>query len=357
MSVKRTFDAVEFHEGEPMRVITSGVPSIPGQTVYDKCQWLKEHDDQIRLMMLREPRGIPATCANLLVNTNREDCEAGYIIMEQVEYPMMSGGNTIAVATVLLETGMIPMTKEIMEFNLEAPAGVIHIKAQCDLQKKKCVKVEFENVPAFAVYIDKEIDVPHIGKVKVDIAWGGMFYCLIDSTQFKDYGPNGLELKPENGKDISKLSSLITTAAIEQCPVEHPDYPGVGITLSVMHQPPVTPGTYMRTSNWYATGEVDFDDPQTWTGALDRGVCGTGCCALMAVEHAKGNLKVGDPFVNEGLLGIQFDCHITEEIDDFYGHKAIKPAVAGGGWIYGYSKWVLDEDDPFPNGFTIGDIW
>lgn len=351
------FDAVEFHEGEPMRVVTSGVPSIPGNTVYDKMKWLEKNDDQIRLLMLREPRGIPATCCNLLVNTNREDCKCGYIIMEQVEYPMMSGGNTIAVATALLETGIIPMTDEIMEFNLEAPAGVIHIKAYCDLAKKKCAKVEFENVPAFAVYIDKEIDVPHVGKVKVDIAWGGMFYVLIDSTQFKDYGPNGLELIPENGKDISKLSALITTAAIEQCPVEHPDYPGVGITLSVMHQPPVTPGTYMRTSNWYATGPVDFDDPQTWTGALDRGVCGTGCCAFMAVENAKGNLKVGDPFVNEGLLGIKFDCYIKEEIDDFYGHKAVVPVVGGGGWIYGYSKWVLDEDDPFQNGFTIGDIW
>ncbi len=357
MSFIRQFDSVECHEGEPMRVVISGVPSIPGNTVYEKCKWLEKNDDQLRLLMLREPRGIPATCCNLITNTNREDCVAGYIIMEQVEYPMMSGGNTIAVATALLETGMVPMTGPVTEFNLEAPAGLIHIVAECDMTRRKCTKVTFENVPAFAVYLDKEIDVPHVGKVKVDIAWGGMFYCLIDSTQFKDYGPNGLELKPENGKDISKLSSLITTAAIEQCPVEHPDYPGVGITLSVMHQPPVTPGTYMRTSNWYATGKVDFDDPQTWTGALDRGVCGTGTCALMAVEYAKGNLKLNEPFMNEGLLGIQFEGRLIEEIADFHGHRAVVPTVGGQCWIYGFNKWVLDESDPFPNGFTIGDIW
>ena len=357
MTIRRMIDAVEFHEGEPMRVITGGVPSIPGNTVYEKAKWLEANDDQLRLMMLREPRGIPATCCNLLTNTNREDCKAGYIIMEQIEYPMMSGGNTIAVVTALLETGIIPMTDEVMEFNLEAPAGVIGIKAWNDLTKKKCLKVEFANVPAFAVYLDKEIEVPHLGTVTVDIAWGGMFYCCIDATQFKDYGPNGLELLPENGKDICKISSLTTTAAIEQLPVAHPDYPGVGITLSMMHQPPITPGTYMRSSNWYASGEVDFDNPQTWTGALDRGVCGTGSCALMAIEHAKGRLAIGEPFVNEGLLGVQFDCHLSEEIDDFYGYKAVVPHVRGGGWIYGYSKWVLDEDDPFPEGFKVGDIW
>ena len=112
--------------------------------------------------------------------------------MEQVEYPMMSGGNTIAVATALLETGQVKMTGPVTEFNLEAPAGLIHIVAECDMARHKVTKISFENVPAFPVYLDKEIDVPHLGKVKVDIAWGGMFYCLIDSTQFKHYGPNGL---------------------------------------------------------------------------------------------------------------------------------------------------------------------
>lgn len=349
MAFKRMFDAVECHEGEPLRVITNGVPTIPGNSVYEQMLWLKENDDQLRLLMLREPRGIPATCANLIVPAKDPRAAAGFIIMEQTEYPMMSGGNVIAVATALLETGLLPMQEPVTEFNLEAPAGLIHITAECDRGKVK--RVTFENVPAFAVYLDKEINVPHLGKVKVDIAWGGMFYTVIDATQFE-----GLRLVPEMGREITRISALVTRAAMDQCPVEHPDYPGVGITLSIMHEPPTTPGTYMRSSNVVLSGEVDFDKPETWTGALDRGVCGTGTCALMAVEHAKGRLKVGDPFVNEGLLGIQFQGKAIEETE-IHGHKAIVPTVGGQCWIYGFSKWVLDETDPFPNGFTIGDIW
>lgn len=352
MKIARMFDAVECHEGEPMRVITGGVPSIPGDTVAEKRLWLMENDDQIRLLMLREPRGIPAACCNLIVPTKRSDCAAGYIIMEQVEYPMMSGGNTMAVATALLETGMLPMTGPVTEFNLEAPAGPIRITADCDMEKRKVTKVTFENVPAFPMYLDEVIDVPHLGKVTVDISWGGMFYVCIDATQFE-----GLRLVPEKGREIAKISSLVTKAAQEQLPVSHPDYPGIGITLSIMHEPPTTPGTYMRSSNWYATGEIDFDKPETWTGALDRGACGTGTCALMAVEHAKGRLKKGEAFMNEGLLGIRFEGRIIDELGDFHGHKAIVPTVGGQCWIYGFNKWILDDSDPFPNGFTVGDIW
>lgn len=349
MGFKRMFDAVECHEGEPLRVITTGIPTIPGDSVYEQCMWLREHDDQLRLLMLREPRGMPATCANLIVPAKDPRAAAGYIIMEQTEYPMMSGGNTIAVATALLETGLLPMKEPVTEFYLEAPAGLIHITAECSKGKVTCVT--FKNVPSFAVYLDKEIEVPHLGKVKVDIAWGGMFYTVIDATQFE-----GLKLVPEMGREIARISALCTRAAMDQLPVEHPDYPGVGITLSIMHAPPVTPGTYMRSSNVVFTGDIDFDRPETWTGALDRGCCGTGTCALMAVEHAKGRLKVNEPFYNEGLLGVTFTGQAVEETE-IHGHKAIVPTIGGQCWIYGFSKWVLDETDPFPNGFTIGDIW
>src|SRR6188474_39504 len=107
MRFKRTFQTVETHHGLPMRVITSGVPTIPGETVYQQMRWLEQNDDQLRKLMLREPRGYPAACCNLLVPAKHPDAVAGYIIMEQVEYPVMSGGNTIAVATALLETGML----------------------------------------------------------------------------------------------------------------------------------------------------------------------------------------------------------------------------------------------------------
>lgn len=252
MAFKRMFDAIEVHEGEPLRVITTGIPSIPGNSVYEQCMWLREHDDQIRLLMLREPRGIPATCANLIVPAKDPRAAAGFIIMEQTEYPMMSGGNTMAVATALLETGLLPMQEPVTEFYLEAPAGLIHITAAC--KRGKVTQVTFKNVPAFAVHLDREIEVPQLGRVKVDIAWGGMFYTVIDATQF-----SWLKLVPEMGREIARISALCTRAAMDQLPVAHPDYPGVGITLSIMHAPPVTPGTSMRSSNVVLRPARDLD--------------------------------------------------------------------------------------------------
>ncbi|HIU75793.1 MAG TPA: proline racemase family protein [Candidatus Pelethocola excrementipullorum] len=349
MGFKRMFDAVETHCGEPMRVVTSGIPTIPGNSVYEQSNWLKEHDDQFRKLMLREPRGYPPLCCNLIVPAKDPRAKAGYIIMEQTEYPMMSGGNTISVATALLETGMIPMVEPFTEFYLEAPAGLIKIKAEC--HNGKCTQVTFSNVPAFAAYLDKEIDVPHLGKVKVDVAWGGMFYTLIDVRQF-----DGLKLVPEMGREIAKVSALCMQAAKEQLPVEHPDYPGVGISISELHGPTENPDADWQSVNTVFTGDIDFDRPETWTGALDRCACGTGTCALMAAKYAKGELKLNQPFRREGLIGIIFTGHAIEETE-IHGHKAIIPTIGGEAWIYGYSKYVLDETDPFPNGFTVGDIW
>ena len=343
------FHAVETHAGEPMRVITGGVPHIPGDTVYEQMRWLEKNDDQIRQLMLREPRGYPPVCCNLIVPAKHPDAAAGYIIMEQVEYPVMSGGNTISVATVLLETGMLPMTEPVTEFQLEAPAGLIGIKAEC--KDGKVTQVTFKNVPAFAPYIDAVIDVPTLGKVTVDVGWGGMFYAIADVRQFK-----GLELIPEHAKEITRVTALITKAAQEQLPVSHPHYPGIGITIGQLSGPTENPNADWKNVVTVGSGEVDFDNPATWTGAIDRCACGTGTCAKMATLHAKGELKLDQPFRHEGLLGIVYTGNLIEEtrIGDY---KAAVPTISGRSWIYGYNTWVLDPSDPFPNGFTVGDIW
>ncbi|WP_201296992.1 proline racemase family protein [Billgrantia tianxiuensis] len=165
-----------------MRVVTGGIPNIPGKTVHEKMVWLRENDDQLRKLMLREPRGYPPLCCNVIVPPCHPEADAGYVIMEQIEYPVMSGGNTISVATVLLEMGMLPMQEPVTELVLEAPAGLIRIRAECKDGKVK--NVTFRNVPAFAAYLDTEIDVPHLGKVTVDVGWGGMFYVIADVRQF-----------------------------------------------------------------------------------------------------------------------------------------------------------------------------
>ncbi len=161
MSFKRVINVVETHDGEPMRVVTGGVGHIPGNSVYEMEEYLRLYNDGLRKFLLREPRGYPPMCCNIIVPPKHPDAAAGFIIMEQTEYPMMSGGNVISVATVLLETGMIEMKEPYTEFQLEAPAGLIGIKAKCE--NGKVTEVTFKNVPAFAVYTDVEIAVPHIG--------------------------------------------------------------------------------------------------------------------------------------------------------------------------------------------------
>jgi proline racemase len=349
MGFKRTIHAVDTHIGEPMRVITGGVPHIPGNTVYEKMKYMEENDDQLRLMMLREPRGYPPLCCNLICPPVHPEADAGFIIMEQVEYPVMSGGNTMSVATVLLETGMLPMTEPVTELTLETPAGLIGIRAECE--NGKVTQVTFKNVPAFAAHLDAQIDVPHLGKVTVDVGWGGMFYAIADVRQFK-----GLELIPEHGSEIARISAMIRQAAHEQLPVSHPDYPGVGITISQLSGPTDNPEGDWKNAVTVASGPLDWDNPATWTGAIDRCPCGTGTCAKMAVLHAKGELAINEKFRHEGILGNIFTGELVEEtrIGD---HNAVVPTVGGQAWITGFNTMVLDHTDPFPNGFKVGDIW
>jgi proline racemase len=345
----RTVQTVEMHSGIPMRVVTGGVPTIPGDTVYEQMRWLEENDDQLRLLMLREPRGYPAACCNLVVPAKHPDAAAGYIIMEQVEYPVMSGGNTIAVATALLETGMLRMQEPVTEFTLEAPAGLIGIRAEC--RDGKVTQVTFENVPAFAAHLDAVIDVPTLGKVTVDVAWGGMFYVIADVRQF-----DGIELLPERGRDLTRVSALVLRAAQDQLEVAHPHYPGIGITIAQLSGPTDNPGADRRNAVTMANGPVSFDDPSTWTGALDRCPCGTGTCAKMAVLHAKGELGLDQPFRHEGLLGLVYTGTLIAETE-VAGGPAVVPTIGGQAWISGFSTHVLDPTDPFTRGFIVGDLW
>lgn len=349
MGFKRTINAIDTHAGTPMRVITGGVPHIPGNSVYEKMKWLEANDDQLRKLMLREPRGYPAHCCNILVPPNHPEADAGYIIMEQIEYPVMSGGNTISVVTVLLEMGILPMIEPVTELVLEAPAGLIRVTAHCEHGKVK--GVTFKNVPAFAVHLDAEIDVPHLGKVTVDVAWGGMFYVIADIRQFP-----GVELIPEHGAELARISSMIRQAASEQLPVAHPDYPGIGITVSQLSGPTDDPKADWKNVVTMATGDFSWDDPSTWTGAHDRCPCGTGTCAKMAVLHAKGQLSLNQDFRHQGIVGNVYTGRLVGEAS-IGDRKAVIPTITGTSWIYGINTYVLDHDDPFTEGFTIGDIW
>ena len=350
INVSKIIHAVDAHAcGEPGRVIVGGVLDVPGSSMFQKMQWLERHADHIRTRMLREPRGYPAANCNLILPPTDPRADAGFVIMEQVEYPAMSGTNTICVTTVLVETGMVPVTEPVTELTLETPAGLVGVSVE--VRDGKAGKVTFRNVPAFAVHLDREIEVPELGKVRVDVAWGGMFYVIAEAADV------GVELTPDQGGRIARVGEMIKAAAREQLPVSHPLNPEIrDITIGQLTGPPTVPGAHARNSVIVSSGTLDWDRPDTWTGALDRSPCGTGTCARMAVLHRRGELGLNEDFVHEGILGTTFTGRLLEEttVGDY---PAVVPSLSGEAWITGIAQYVVDPDDPFPDGFTVGDIW
>src|SRR5580698_4162853 len=277
--------AVDAHAcGEPGRVITGGVLDVPGKTMFEKKVYLETQADHLRLRMLREPRGYPAANCNLLLPPTHPEADAGFVIMEQVEYPPMSGTNTICVVTVLIETGMVAAVEPITKLKLDTPAGLIEVEAE--VRDGKVKRVTFRNVPAFATHLDTAIEVRGIGTVTVDVAYGGMFYVIADAA------PLGLRLASDEARDIARVAEMIKAAAREQLPVAHPENPGIaGVTIAPISGPPQRPDAHRRNAVVVSTGALDWSRPSSWTGALDRSPCGTGTCAKMAVLHAKGQLE------------------------------------------------------------------
>ncbi len=350
MRVSKMIQAIDLHAGgEPGRVIVGGVLDVPGRSMFEKMQHLATHGDDLRKRMLREPRGYPAANCNLILPPTRAEADAGFVIMEQVEYPGMSGTNTICVTTALIETGMVPAVEPVTKLVLESPAGLVTVHAE--VRDGKVRGVTFENVPAFAVHVNQPIEVPQLGTISVDVAYGGMFYVIAEAAAL------GVELTPGNAGAVVRAGEMVKAAAREQLPVTHPDNPEIsGITIGVVSGPPTQPNATLKNAAVVSTGTLDWDRPETWTGALDRSPCGTGTSAKMAALHAKGELGLNEDFHHEGILGTIFTGRLVRgaKIGDY---DAVIPTIRGQAWVTGLASYVLDPDDPFPNGFTVGDIW
>jgi len=350
MNVSNMIHAVDLHAcGEPGRVIVGGVLDVPGESMFDKMQHLSQKADSLRLRMLREPRGYPAANCNLILPSNNPEAVAGFVIMEQTEYPGMSGTNTICVVTTLIETGMVEVNEPFTDFKLDTPAGLISIRAE--VSNGKATNVTFENVPAFSVYTNESISVPEIGEVKVDVAYGGMFYVILDSEEL------GLKLSPENGGEIVRVAEMVKAIASEKLPVVHPENKEIsGITIAVVSGPPENPAATLKNVVVVSTGKLDWDRPETWKGVIDRSPCGTGTCAKMASLFEKNMLDVDTDFIHEGILGTTFTGRLVRKTK-VGNYDAVVPTITGRAWITGFAQYVVDANDPFPEGYTIGDIW
>ena len=350
MKISNMIHAVDLHAcGEPGRVIVGGVLDVPGESMFDKMQHLSQKADSLRLRMLREPRGYPAANCNLILPSNNPEAVAGFIIMEQTEYPGMSGTNTICVVTTLIETGMVEVNEPFTDFKLDTPAGLISIRAE--VSNGKATNVTFENVPAFSVYTNESISVPEIGEVKVDVAYGGMFYVILDSEEL------GLKLSPENGGEIVRVAEMVKAIASEKLPVVHPENKEIsGITIAVVSGPPENPAATLKNTVVVSTGKLDWDRPETWKGVIDRSPCGTGTCAKMASLFEKNMLDLDTDFIHEGILGTTFTGRLVRKTK-VGNYDAVVPTITGRAWITGFAQYVVDTNDPFPEGYTIGDIW
>ena len=305
MKSKRSIEIVSCHaEGEVGNVIIRGVEVPPGKTLWEQARWIHE-DNALRQFVLNEPRGGVFKHVNLLVPAKHSEAAQGFIVMEPEHTPPMSGSNSICVSTVLLNTGIIPMNEPITEFILEAPGGLVPIKAYCENGKAK--SIEIHNVASFADKLDVNIEVEGIGTLKVDTAYGGDSFVIVNAKEL------GFEIRPDEARDISKIGSKITAAANQQLGFNHPtnnDWSHISFCEFAL---PIFEEDEIKVSK-----NTVVIDP----GKLDRSPCGTGCSARMAVLHAKGELKKGDRMIGRSILNSRFDCEIVKETR-IGNHKAL----------------------------------
>ena len=338
MRARRTITVVGCHAGgEIGNVVVGGVLPPEGATVFEQMQTLQREGDGLRRLLLREPRGSVACHANLVVPATRPDCDAGFIIMEPTEYPAMSGSNTICTATVLLETGMIPMHEPETVVRLEAPGGVVEVRAAC--RDGRCESVELTNVASFADRLDAPLEVDGLGTVTVDVAYGGMWYAIADAHAL------GFALEPEEARELSLVGERIRIAAREQLQCIHPENLEIaGVSIVQLAEP------------WRGVGEVTRNAVVVAPGRLDRSATGTGLSARMAVLHARGLMRIGDAMTHSSVLGTTFDGRIVKETS-VGDRAAIIPAIRGSAWITGVFQLLVEPTDPFPEGYLLPDTW
>ncbi len=325
-------------EGEVGDVIVGGVTPPPGDTIWQQSRYIAQ-DQRLRNFVLNEPRGGVFRHVNLLVPSKDPRATMGWIIMEPADTPPMSGSNAICVATVLLDTGMVPMVEPQTLFSLEAPGGIVEIMANC--RNGKAERITVRNVASFADRLDATLEVAGIGSLRVDTAYGGDSFVIVDAHAL------GFSLKPDEARELAQVGLTITQAANEQFGFQHPVLPQWNHISFCQFAAP------LEIVDGVALGR---NAVAIRPGKIDRSPCGTGCSARLAVLHAKRVLKTGDRFVGRSIIGSEFHCRIENEMQ--VGERAgIVPSLCGRGWITGTHQFVLDPDDPWPDGYRLSDTW
>jgi proline racemase len=326
MRIARVIQCVDAHaEGEPSRIVVGGVLDVPGETMLEKMQAL-ERDDRLRRILLFEPRGSAPLSADLVLPSSHPEADAGFIIMESSSYEGMSGTNTINTAAVLLETGLVEMTEPVTRMTLEAPAGLVRVSAECSGGRVE--RITFENVPSFVAALDTPVEVPGMGSLQVDVAYGGAFCAFVDAAAL------GFAITPDEARELAELGERIRPHVNEQVTIDHP----IGHLSFVVFVAAPRAGGDARHATIVSPGR------------LDRSPTGTATSARIAVLDRRG--AMGERYVAESVIDTRFEGRIVRREGD-----AVVPAITGRAWITGFHQLVVDPDDPLREGFKLSDTW
>ncbi|MGY3175133.1 proline racemase [Pseudomonas sp. TE12234] len=336
MRWKKTLQMADVHcEGEIGKVITGGVIDIPGKTLLDKMNYINDVDDSLRRLVMLEPRGCLQMSVNLLLPPTRPEAQAGFIVLQADKAHPMSGSNCICVVTALLELGMLEMVEPVTTVVLDTPAGLVTARARC--ADGRCQSVSLDMVPSFVEQLDVPIETADFGVIKADIAFGGVYYALVDVDQI------GLTIAPENARELATQGVRLKGLINQQVKVRHPLFKALDDVAYVMFRHRVDSHTY-----------------QTCTtlppGRVDRSPCGTGSSANLATLSARNLVEVGDTLTSRSTIGGEFQVELLG-LTNVGGKPAVLPRVTGRAWIYGLHQIGVDPDDPLAAGFMLSDTW
>jgi len=335
LKFKRMLTTIDTHTGgQPTRTVTSGIPHIPGKTVADKMIYLRDNEDWIRKVLVNEPRGSSIMSGVILTEPCTPQAHIGFIFIEVGGYLPMCGHDTIGACTALIESGFIKPVEPFTTIAIDTPAGLVNVKVK--VEKGSVREVSFVNVPSF-VFADNIVTyVPVFGDIKVNVSYGGNYYAIVEAEQF------GFKIKPGEASDIVKAAQLVLEIINEKIKVFHPEKPFVN---RITHVQFCTRPTHPEA---HGKNVVVFHP-----GGIDRSPCGTGTSAKMAALYLNGELKKGDVFVHESIIGTLYKCRLLEETR-VGGFRAIIPEITGSAYVTGMHTFVMDPNDPIQEGFQLG---
>ena len=334
MKLIKSVHTVDTHtEGESTRVVVGGIPKIAGKSMPEKKEWLEEHMDYLRTALMLEPRGHNDMFGAILTEPTLEDADYGIIFMDGGGYLNMCGHGTIGAMTVAVETGIVEVTEPITKVVQEAPAGII--RGEVLVENSKAKTLSFQNVPSFLYKRDQELELPGYGKIKFEISFGGSFFAIVKAEQV------GLSIIPENAEKLKELGIILRELINKEIPVQHPSLPHIHtVDLVEWWSETETKGATLRNCVVFGQGQVD------------RSPCGTGTSAKMATLFAKGELKIGEEFYYESILGTIFKGEIlgTTKVGEY---EAVIPRISGSAYITAFNHFVIEEEDPLKYGFVL----